>query len=261
MKIRTWIQAGVAGCLMLLVSGCDDWEFGGSADSWSDRHNLVNFSGVYTGAGGEPILTFSGAAGTAGLDQVTNEILVRLSGDTPVYSGFFSKNKISPGTVTIFGPDGLRWQDNGAGVLTSIGAAIGRNGTINYQTGAWRLEIDTPVPEGHLRAIYSWVYRNVNRFTVTQEGNQLTIVDDNGGVYRGNFGSVRTPTGESLDDVNRTTTLAGPVVASFEVRGMLGRTEITITGQFTSGANMTARRIQGTWIEPHMTGNINGQAQ
>jgi hypothetical protein len=113
-------------------------------------------------------------------------------------------------------------------------------------------------------------------FNVSQEGNKLRIVDNNGSTYEGSFGSVRTTGGVDQDSTFPTYSNGEQVMGQFEASGrsaanvnvkMVGTFQAVIAGVTTSadggttGMQLSDRRILGTWIESKgKTGDINGQA-
>ncbi len=275
MKMMRWFMAltGLAGIVAL--TGCE-WSAGGSAEGITDRLNWVNFTGLYRGTNGGRIVTdYTSTAGTPGLDQFRTETVATLSPTVTVYQGVLRYKIIAEGTVTIQGPDGLQWNDDGIGGLISQSRG-GINGTINYITGAWRVEVVAPVPAGKLVATYVWIgdgtQQGISRpgsgatgeiltFMVVQEGNELSFTDNNGAVFRGRFGSVRTNSGAGRDTpIDSILPASGTqVIAQFSVKGVsrAGK-EVTITGTLqatvdvdadTGVVTLTERQMFGTWIE------------
>lgn len=274
MKKSLGILAGLT--LMLGLVSCD-WSATSEDESWSDRYNWVNFSGTYRGANGALLVSaYSTTPGSNGGNVVTREVVQRGDGVKNAFNGTLAHRGIEAGTVSIdteivgIGPISLT--DDGSGVLAGGGGA----GTIIYSTGAYSVTFTGPVVAGAaVAARYEYTQASsgssgiaIVTFSVTQEGNRLTIVDNNGSVYNGNFGSVRTTQGTSRD----TPTDAGApavgdtVIGSFEANGTSAAgASVTITGTFqgTVGAQLQleGRVIRGTWIEKNgKTGDVNGAA-
>ena len=81
----------------------------------------------------------------------------------------------------------------------------------------------------------------VTQMNVTQQGDQLTAIDNNGNIFRGTIGRADEST------------------ATFELRGQTTTGQpVTISGNFV--INGTTGTMQGTWIEPSLFGSIFGQA-
>lgn len=268
----------VAGLIMVAGLVSCDWSGTSEDESWNDRYNWVNFSGVYRGAGGGLLVSsYSTQPGSNQGNVVSREVVARGNGTKNSFSGTLSNRGIVAGTVAIsteiVGIGTVSLTDDGSGVLAGGGGA----GTIVYSTGAYSITFTGPVVNGSAIAI-SYEYASsgssgssgkaIVSFTVTQEGNKLTFVDNNGAVYAGNFGSVRTTTGVSRDTPGSAgTPVAGDtVIGSFQVSGKSAAGySVTITGTFqgTVGANLelTGRVINGTWIEQGgKTGDVNGAA-
>ncbi len=283
------IAAATGLAVVALWAGCE-WQGGGSADHFSDRYNWVNFSGVYRGVNGGRLVTdYTSTPGTEGLDQYQRELVATLDGTTTVYQGVLKYKIIAEGSVTVTGPNGLAWNDDGSGVLVSQSAG-GIDGTINYVTGAWRVEVAPPVPTGKLVITYVWIgdgtqigisrpgsgaTAEIYTFTVTQEGNQLTILDNNGATYTGKFGSVSTTGGQNRDTpmgIIGVPAAGGDVIAQFSASGVSAAgKEVSMVGTFqaqiassdpdTGAVTLSNRMMFGTWIEKNgRTGDINGLA-
>ncbi len=271
-----------------LIAGCE-WSGGGSAASLTDRYSWANFNGLYRGPNGGRIVTdYTSTAGTAGLDQYKSGVIANTVPGANVYQGVLKYKIIAEGTVTILGPNGLQWSDDGNGALIAAAGSGGINGTINYITGAWRVEIANPVPAGQLTVSYVWIgdgtQQGISRpgsgatgeimtFMVVQEGNELTITDNNGAVYKGRFGSVSTNTGANRDTpINAIIPISGTqIMAQFTAKGISAAgVQVTMTGYFqgtadvdadTNAVTVTNRELHGTWIEKNgKTGDIVGLA-
>jgi hypothetical protein len=275
MKKLLGMVAGIA--LIAGLVSCD-WSGTSEDESWSDRYNWVNFSGVYRGAGGGLLVSsYSTQPGSNQGNVVTREVIQRGNGAKNSFNGTLANRQVVSGTVSIdtevVGIGAVSLTDDGAGVLAGGGGA----GTINYSTGAYSLTFTGPVVNGAaVAARYEYTSagssgssgKAIVTFSVTQEGNKLTFVDNNGAVYSGGFGSVRTTQGASRDTPTSSgTPVAGDtMIGSFEVRGKSAAGySVTITGTFqgTVGTSLQleGRTINGTWIEEGgKTGDVNGAA-
>jgi hypothetical protein len=184
----------------------------------------------------------------------------------------------------------------GSAVLFGI-VAVNGTGTIKYDTGEWAILLNPPgvaAPSGSSVSIaLSYVYEannsapssggvtpgstkvSIYAFNVIQEGNKLRIVDNNGSVYEGGFGSIRSTSGTDQDTSFPTYADGDQVMGQFEASGrsaanigvkMVGNFQATIAGVSSSSGGTTSmrltdRRILGTWIEVGgKTGDLNGQA-
>lgn len=278
MKIRKWIQAGVTVSLLAVICGCD-WSTSGDDDSWSDRYNWVNFSGVYRGAGGGALVsTYSTTpASSTSVFTVTGERIATGNGSKTVFNGTVKSGNLVAGSFSV-STAGYQLNETGGGALSGN---AGSSGSIVSGTGAWSVDFGGTAPDNGAPIYASYQYtaktdtgtggssgKTIYSFVVTQEGNKLSFVDNNGAVYSGNFGSVRTTQGASRDTPSDSGTPAvgDTVIGSFEVNGTSAAGyPVTITGTFqgTVGANLqlTGRVLNGTWIEKGgKTGNVSGQA-
>jgi hypothetical protein len=276
-KSRVWglIVASVA--LSMGLISCD-WSATSEDESWSDRYNWVNFSGTYRGANGALLVSsYSTTPGANDGNVVTREVVQRGDGAKSSFNGTLAHRGIVSGTVSfdtdVIGLGAVSLSDDGAGTLVGGGGS----GTINYSTGAYSVTFAGPVVAGAaIAARYEYNGQlsggssgvSIVTFSVTQEGNRLTIVDNNGSVYNGNFGSVRTTQGTSRDTPTDagTPAVGDTVIGSFEANGTSAAgASVTITGTFQgtvgSALQIENRVILGTWIEKNgKTGDVNGAA-
>ena len=295
MKMITWIAAaGVA--VACLNSGCD-WSSGHSADSISDRYNWVNFSGLYRGVGGGMIVTdFPTTPGTAGTtNAVTSEHVATEAAGVSAYHGVLGHNGILPNTVTIVAGV-FALTDNGGGVL----AGSGKTGTIDYSTGAWSIDLSGEWTAGTaILASYTYAVAgsvgatgpgsgssgkmSLFTFNVTQSGNSLSIVDNNGRTYSGTISSIRSTGGSNRNTPGTTDTpmTGDTLIGSFTASGtsavgmkvkIVGVLQAVVASSTAAAAGtgvstgtttimLNNRVINGTWIESKgKTGNIVGEA-
>jgi hypothetical protein len=221
-------------------------------------------------------------------------------------SGSTSHKPVVPGSVVIQIGDDVSLADDGNGAL----AGSGGSGTVSYESGAWTFSLqttqwselsrkitvsysytttsstddgkqDTSTDEGSKtttttttqpttkagssgKAIYS--------FVVAQQGQHLTITDNNGAQYTGRLGELRSTSGATSGN-SKSTAEGGKVlpkdgdtiVATFNCKGTSAAgMSVTITGTFqgtVAASVFTGRTMQGTWIEAGgKTGDINGTA-
>jgi hypothetical protein len=222
-----------------------------------------------------------------------------------VVSGKLSYPPVVPGSVSITASGSLgsfSVTDDGSGNLGGSSfnvpgsSPVTVSGKIVYNTGAWYLNLGGNVDlsgsmdftENYSQSVASGgsgssstpgsTKVTIYAFNVQQEGNKLRIVDNNGSVYEGNFGSVRTTGGTDQDSSNATFNNGDEVIATYEASGksaagikvqMTGNFQATITGVSSSSSGgttttrmtLSGRRIMGTWIEDGgKTGDINGAA-
>lgn len=285
------LMAGLVGLTGAILVGCD-WTGVGDGETYSDRFNWVSFSGVYRAASGGILISDYSvtAAATSGLtNRVVNEVIYTVSNPAQtIFSGGFDYGQVIPSTVQITA-GGFVFTDNGSGALAGTG---GRTGTIGYDSGAWSIDTFGGLAAGtKITAEYSY-YRAptagsggssagstgkpIFSLTVVQTGNTLSITDNNGATYSGKISSIRSTGGESQDLPGGTALPADgdTVTASFEATGTSAAGIHTrIVGAFSGVAGVVAatettpaqvslsnRKVNGTWIEPSKTGDMNGVA-
>lgn len=296
MKISFWFILTVG--LICVLAGCE-WEVTGDADTWDDSYSWVNFSGVYRASDGgylvsaytTSVLTTSSGGivvndepdGTAPMNQTS------LSGSCSNYPG------IVPGSVTIImaGANSAGgFTDDSSGSLSGTFNLFGIDapilngaGAINYDTGVWILNLDSPGFMENVAIRLNYTYSpsgstngtiisdpgstgaGIYSISVEQTGNVLVFTDSSGAQYKGYISSVSTAGG---DDTGQT---SGDVTAQFQVSGTsAGGVSVTIVGSFQGdytaptvvggGSGTLANRvIQATWIEANgHTGDITGSS-
>ena len=287
---RIWISAALACMAGLWTTGCD-WDWAGSDESVSDRFNWVSFSGVYRAATGSVLITDYSITPEVDADltaRVTGEAIATAGALDSVFAGTLDNGNVVAGSVQI-DAGGYSLVDDGAGAL----AGGGKTGTIAYESGAWSVDLGAAtLPAGTvLRASYSYTRsttpgtggpssgvtgRAIFSLTVVQSGNRLTITDNNGATYSGQI-SFRTSGGvaQNLPGGAAVPADGDTVIASFDAGGTSAAgVRVKITGAFSATAEVAApeadavatatqiqlvnRKIDGTWIEPNKTGDING---
>lgn len=106
--------------------------------------------------------------------------------------------------------------------------------------------------------------RAIYAFVVVQQGQNLTITDNNGGSYKGRIGELRSASGATPESSRNLLPKDGDtVVATFNCKGMSAAgMSVTISGTFqgtVSSGVFTGRTMQGTWLEAGgKAGDING---
>lgn len=310
--MKNLIRKALAVCIGVGLVGCE-WQGGGDGSSWNSRYNFVNFSGTYKGAGTYLISAYSESAGSSSGGGTTDtgdsyvnrqETTTRNVQLNSVISGKITYAPVLPGSFSITGSGalgGMAVRDDGDGGLEGSAFNIPGFGNVTitgyivYSTGAWGLTLgaaaqyDTSttltidysqvvsggsVPTSPTSSAPGTSKVKIYVFNVFQEGNKLRIVDNNGSVYEGSFGSIRTTGGVDQDTTFPTYSNGDQMTAQFEAKGrsaaniavqMVGNFSATISGVTSSGdgstvsMRLTDRRIMGTWIESGgVTGDING---
>lgn len=288
------LAAGLAGC---------EWSTGDDATSWSSSYDWVNFGGVYRGIGGGLLVT--DYTTTPSISGVTNVYSTTESGGTmpkqgTLASGQMAHHPIVPGSVMITVGNNATLSDPGkAGILTGNGS-----GTVNYEGGTWSIEIDPALADwdkaNPISVSYSYTVStdgssssgaesgatriSVYSFTVNHQGQNLTIVDNNGSTFSGKISQVRSLSGAQNSDIPQVVddeiaarakatyyeselpADGDVIVANFEASGISAAyVPVQIVGTFegtVSAGVFTSRQMDGTWIETGgKTGNINAQTE
>jgi hypothetical protein len=306
--MKSFLNFGLAAVLVVLSSGCE-WDGAGSEGSWSDSYSWINFSGLYRGSNGPIVGNFTAAAVTDdGTDTTPVTVVNNENGGTApelqtVLNGTLAhKPGITPGSVTIYLlPSGISSgsaTDDGNGVMSGSANVAGPDspslpitGSINYDTGAWTLNLTSPgmIDPCAIRISYTYSAAeaatggtgtstldiaggDVNTILVEQVGNRLRFMDSNGNEYKGVLSVVALAGGD------RTGLSSGDVSATYEVKGTAGGQTIKITGSFAGSytapgssssegesstvlyGTMSGRIIEGIWIQPGGTADVKGVA-
>ena len=283
---RTGLWTAAAVLVASTITGCD-WEGGSDAETISGRYGWVNFSGVYRGSQGGILVTdYTQTADTpATTNRVANERVATAVAGQSVYSGNLRQAGITAGSLTIVAGVYVL-TDNGSGGL----AGSGRTGTINYGSGAWSINLAGAWPPAGTQITATYTYylsgtkgttgadagtsgKPIYAFTVQQDGNSLSILDNNGATYNGKISSIRSTGGASQDlpDSASAPVTGDQLIGSFEASGqsaagvevkMVGTLQGTVGGASDTGITLTDRAMYGTWIESGTgkTGDINGSA-
>lgn len=279
-----------------LVAGCD-WSSGGGVDSYSTNPDVVNttVSGVYRSPNpGDPIVTDyrSQATSPGSTTDVTRavrgESLGTGNGVKTVFSGKFRQSDLVAGSVLITGA-GYSFTDDGSGNLVG---SPGGSGSITYSTGAWSVDFGgfAPAPGAQLTGNYEYNTTEVSKgssvksgassttifsFNVTQVGNRITIVDNNGDRYEGQLTSTQVIDQQSVSEEQQNVRKA----VQFEAEGISRGVAVRIVGVFNvqeviffsqefvandeelavtteEFARIISLTMDGTWIEPNAAGDV-----
>ncbi len=299
------IRMALVAAMSVALAGCE-WSGGGGdgGGSWSSRYNFVNFSGSYRGS---PLVSkYSATSGSSSSSSSAGEVNVSSEnkGSIPAtaFAGQCNLIPVKPGSVHLFisgGADG-QFTDNGSGSLSGTfnvggGVMLSASGTINYDNGAYGINLGVaggPVVGRTVTITYTVLTGSgvtvtttsaepgsskvtIFAFNVEQEGNKLRIVDNNGAVYEGSFGSIRTTGGTDQDSSAQSFKSGDQIMATFAASGksksgigvkMTGTFQAVLSGVASSSSGTTtmtlgSRQILGTWIEDGgATGDINGTA-
>ncbi len=286
------LAAGIAGC---------NWETGNDATSWSSSYNWVNFSGTYRGVTGGLLVT--DYTSTPSIPGVTNTIAIVGEGqgsfvaNQTIFSGTLAHGNVVPGSliVTLYnGAGGVvrTFADNALGVLGT------GQGNVQYVSGSWNLDLTTEFPTvaGYVRASYSYTVSNsgsagseaesgatrvsIYSFTVSHNGQHLTLVDNNGASFAGYISQIRSTSGAENTDIGQVANDeqsqrakityyeselpadGDSIIANFECSGTSAayipvKIVGTLEGTVAAGV-FTGRTMNGTWIEVGgKTGDIN----
>jgi hypothetical protein len=271
--MKKWIVCATWAVILpglMLMAGCD-WQGGGGADTWGDQYNVVNFSGIYRGTDGVPLVSDYTESGTVGGNTtIAHEVVGTANGAQQAFGKSLSRGEIVPGSITVLAA-GITFTDDGVGAWNG-----GIGGSVSYALGQVYIVFPAPPANGTVIEI-SYEYRVVNSgasgsaivaLTVWHDGEQLSITDNNGRQYKGKLGEPRG-TGSPQADTNGNEVLTGIVLSQFEAKGTSAAgVSVRMVGTFqgeaagVGGGGLIDRRIIGTWIENNgRTGDINGIAQ
>lgn len=290
-------------CILLAVilffTACE-WESANDDTSWNDNYAWANFSGTYRPPPGRMLVdNFRSTTPSQGTDDTSLKFSVvdEADGDAPALqtklSGNCNRTPVLAGSLTVrlWSDEYSNWigtfTDNGGGVLNGSYNIVGPDpvksgtGTIEYDTGVWTLELQSPGLLLPAKIYVSYVYEikpdapiedvtdeddivsggNVYNFVVQQYGEKLFIRASNGAQFEGKMGPVKTTTGDASGS------MSGRIVANFQASGMSGRKNVTLVGTFegdytytpasgtdtptptAASGTLENRMIQGTWIE------------
>ncbi|MCX6996752.1 MAG: hypothetical protein NTV49_06625 [Kiritimatiellaeota bacterium] len=287
------IWAGVLTCAvsLALITGCDSWNWGGSADSWNESGGWQDVSGQYVGVDGYlvsnysnliPITTNAVITYAISTNSITKEIGTTVAAQA-FYSGVITPLPIVPASITIFvgTSPSVTLVGNASGAL----AGSGGSGTINYTTGAYSITLTAaPVGGQSIQAVYLFTSGGgtsggevsgggnnpggssiITAFVVEQAGNNVKFTDNNGSIYSGSMGTVSTNIGSGTNISSISASY------SYDVRGvsaagmnveMVGSFLVNGVAQGTNGTIIVGTQMTGTWLEEGgKTGHIKGVRQ
>ena len=303
MKRIAWVGV-LTTVLAIGLVGCE-WETGSGTDSWSSSYNWVSFSGTYRSAAGGLLVTdyttTPSTPGSTNVMMVAGESQGSYTTNQTAFSGKLKSGNIVPGSANLTFGDWESAQDNGNRVLEG---SMGK-GTIDYVSGTWTYKtsssLNFPTVGDSIKASYAYQVSNsgvgggarpgstgsIFSFVVVHEGQNLTLTDSNGAVYKGKISEIRSTSGAQNTDIGQVgddetandyvsqhakyTYYESPlpedgdvIIASFECSGISdANVAVRITGVFqgtVANGVFTGRTLSGTWIEATgKTGDINGQ--
>jgi hypothetical protein len=251
----------IAGCVVSFIVGCD-WERAGEEDTWNDEYNAryswVDFSGVYEDPdGGFIVKAYVAPTGTPG-STVTNraggstgnivEEVVGVGDDNlRTFGGRVDETPIIPNTFSLQAVlstgDAETFTDDGSGVLVSSKLQNTYRGSVNYYTGVFSVQFDTPV-KGSNDVVATYIpvgsgsssntvetvtitpevpppdpgsFRPIYTFAVFQKAYDLTFRDNYGDLYYGRIREVQTTGGGNNGTAQPG--MASTITATFEVSG------------------------------------------
>ncbi len=261
-----------------LLAGCEWSTSSEHNSSWNDSYNWVNFSGTYRSAAGGMLVTdYTSTPSTPGATNTytATESGGALAGGSLSASGKASKHPIVPKSFTLQVGSDVSLADDGTGTLSGSGGT----GTVSYDAGTWSFTLaDTQWASWKRNITIAYAYQVGNSgsssgtksgssgkaiysFVVAQQGEKLTITDNNGATYKGHISNLRSTSG--VASTNTMPRDGDVIVASFSTSGTSAAgMGVTITGTFqgnVASSVFTGRTMQGTWIEAGgKTGDING---
>lgn len=304
------IRNAFVAVLSVGLTGCE-WSGGGDDNSWNDSGTIANFNGNYHANGGYLVSDYTASGGTttsttAGQLNVSDENKGTISGTS--FAGQCSMTPVKPGSFRLNisgGADG-QFTDNGSGALSgsfNIGGGVMQpaSGALNYDNGSYGINLGVlgSTVVGRTVTITYTVLTAVGgttttttsstpgssgvsiiAFNVQQSGSKLKIIDNNGSVYEGSFGDMRTTGNLGSGSQGGTFVNGDEVIASFSASGKSAAgVYVNLTGNFqgtvqgvstvttkegsstvtTTSMALSDRRIIGTWIEDGgKTGSISG---
>lgn len=292
-------------CVILLVglfAGCE-WGGSGSDSTWSDSYSWLNFAGVYRPVSGRSFLVEIPAAPTnapGSVVTVTQSLGTSDGSSTAHFDGTLLNQPIAVGSVIVRSGDGATYSladGDGDGSLTGRGGS----GTIHYDTGIVIIDWLQAPPAGENTIVTYNHYTegstgnptgptsgnggHIYSLTLTQVGNVLDAIDNNGVHYHGELIKMSQGGGDSSGNTS------GSVVGNFTMSTESGAKIVgVLTGNYiaprdngadapdqTVGGNITTgkatdtetsedpeavttgrllnRQMQGTYIAPNGDGS------
>lgn len=315
----------VVAMAVVLLAGCS-WETGSDATSWSSAFNWVSFNGTYRGASGgvlvsayssAPAVPATPASTNSSVETVRNESQGVFTAGSTVFSGNLGHVDIVPGSVIVsfYNNNGVLIQSAADSGGTGSNAVAGTTGplTVQYASGAWKVDFTAQQPvteDGYIQASYSFNSvevdpgddgepagntlpgssgRAIYSLSLVHQGQNLTLTDNNGAVYTGTIGEMRSASGYENTDITqvganeqdndsrsaRYTYQESPlpppndtITATFACSGTsTAGYLVKIVGSLQGNVDITGtvfsnRRIDATWVEQGgKAGNVNGTTE
>jgi hypothetical protein len=296
MTMKHLIRNAFVAVLSVGFAGCE-WSGGGDSNSWNDSGSIANFNGSYrgSGSGGYLVSQYSTASsGSPGsTTTISGETIGTGDGSSTSFGGTLLHSPVVSGSLQITAAGGYSFSDAGSGILN--GSVSGTAGSVSYPSGGWSIDLagNTIAVGATITASYTVTNSGssssgvtpgstdpIYAFNVQQSGNKIKIIDNNGSVYEGSLGDMKTTGNLGSGSQGSTFVNGDQVIASFSAAGrskagmhvnMTGNFQGTVQGVSTvttkSGSStitttsmaLSDRRIIGTWIEDGgMTGDISG---
>ncbi len=257
-------------------------------------------TGTLSGNGGSGTVSYAGGtwsikvdSGSSSETATASESAGYLDAGALSKSGTAGHKSIVPRSFTITVGD-VTMSDDGDGNLTGSGV---KSGSVSYDGGGWSFTLSDKysstsprrvsvaysyrisVVDGKREVIVRYGYsvsnsggsggsaqagstgKPIYSFVVSQQGQNLTITDNNGAKYTGRISGMRSASG--IGPTNSLPRDGDTIVASFSTKGTSAAgKQVTITGTFqgtVSASVFTGRTMQATWVESGgKTGDVNG---
>ena len=252
------------GIVLAFTAGCEGgWQFGGSASQINESGNWLDISGTYGPVTANSYLV-SDYSAFSGPSTATETLFVSEAGKM-FYSGQINVLNIDKNNVTGF------IDDSGSFTISNTGAGGGGcSGTFNMTTGAFGITIGAPTTNVEYHVVFQRTGTasgpggsgTISTFSVSQSGNAIQIMDNNGSVFKGSIGLTETNT------VGGSNVVMMSASYQFDATGMSAagmNVELVgnflVNGALTVGTNVFfSTFMSGTWLEQGgKTGHINGQ--
>ncbi len=252
------------GIVLVLTAGCEGgWQFGGSASQINESGNWMDISGTYVPPNPSSFLV-SDYSAYSGVTTASETLFVSQAGVT-FYSGSVDVLNIDKNNINGFIGDIGTFSISSAGV---VGGACA--GSLNLTTGAFGITIAAPTTNVEYRIVFS---RNgntsgaggtgtISTFSVSQSGNAIRIMDNNGAVYSGQIALTET------NSVGGSNTVSMSATYQYDATGVSqAGMNVELVGNFlvnggsvgTNGNILIGNYMTGTWLEQGgKTGHILG---
>lgn len=259
-----------------------------------------NGGGVLSGNGGSGTVSYAGGTWSIKLDsgsssktESATESAGYLDAGNVAMGGSTAHKSIVPSSFKVTVGTDLAMSDDGAGKLTGTGV---KDGAVSYDGGTWNFTLKDTYASVLPRLVtveYSYSVADVSgkrtitvryafgasnngsssgakagssgkpiySFVVAHQGQNLSITDNNGSVYKGRITKMQSSSG--VGPTNSLPRDGDTIIATFSTEGIsAANMKVKIAGTFqgvVSGSVFTGRTMQATWIETGgKTGDING---